>query len=331
MQSRFWRLQIFADGGGDGASSGGEGAAAPGVTPADAGQENKGQTVRDRLRAMGVPDDMLKNRAYDAPAAEGTPKAKQEQAAAAGQNQNDQANGQEQQKQEKTYTKDEVENIVRRRSAKNAAKVEAMESLSPALEFLAKQYGLDPENMDYKELNNCVLNDENNAYYQQRALDEGVSVDTARKLVRAEMLFDAQQREAQQSEQQRQIREHLAGLYQQGEAMAQKYPGFDIEAELQNDTFARLTAPGSGLSVEDAYFAVHRNELLAAARQHAAQNISQSIAAGAARPNETGSKKAGAVPDRDPRSIKNMPKDRMEEFVRRARAGEKITPEMLYT
>lgn len=329
MHIRHWWLQLFADGGGDGgASSGGEGAAASGVTPADAAQESKGQTVRDRLRAMGVPDDMLKNRAYDAPA-EGTPKAQERTADAA--QKNDQANGQEQQKAEKTYTKDEVENIVRRRSAKNAAKVEAMESLSPALEFLAKQYGLDPANMDYKALNDAVLGDENNAYIQQRALDMGVPVDVAKKLIRAEMAEDARQRDAQQSEQQRQIREHLAGLYQQGDEMAKKYPGFDIEAELQNDTFARLTAPGSGLSVEDAYFAVHRNELLAAARQHAAQNISQSIAAGAARPNETGSKKAGTVPDRDPRSIKNMPKDRMEEFVRRARAGEKITPEMLYT
>lgn len=330
MQSRFWRLQIFADGGGDGGTaSGGEGAAATGVNPADAGQ-GKQQTIRDRLRQMGVPEDKLNNRAYDAPASSGTPMQQERTADAA------QTNDQEQSKKPtlKELLKSdpdynaEAERMMSRRVAKFKGSSEAMETLAPALEMMAKHYGLDPEQMDYAALSNAMLEDD--AFYQERALEMGVSVDVAKRLDRAEMLEAAHQREQQRTEAERQIHEHLASLYQQGEEMAAKYPGFNLDAELQNDTFARLTAPGSGLSVEDAFFAVHRQELLTAARQHAAQNISQSIAAGASRPNETGTRKAGINPDRNPNDIKNMPKERREELIRRAKAGERITVDMLY-
>lgn len=326
---KLWRLQLFADGGGDGGTaSGGEGAADSGVTPADAGQ-GQTETIRDRLRAMGVPEDSLKNRAYDAPAANGTPKAQQGQTA-------DAAPTAEQGKKQslKEILKAdpdlnaEAERMVSRRVAKFKGSSEAMEAMAPALEMMARHYGMDPAQMDYAALSKAMLDDD--SYYQQRAVDMGVSVDVAKQLDRAEALEAARQRDMEMNEQQQRVRQHLAGLYEQGNALKAKYPGFDLDTELENDTFARLTAPGVGLSVEDAYFAVHREDMLSAARQTSMQNISRSIQAGQIRPNETGTKRAGDAPQRDMNSIRHMSKERMEELASRARSGETITPEMLY-
>ena len=53
-----------------------------------------------------------------------------------------------------------------------------------------------------------------------------------------------------------------------------------------------MTSPNVGISVEDAYFAVHRNEIMAAGMQvtaqKTAQKISNAIQAGSRRPTEAG-------------------------------------------
>lgn len=336
MQANLWDLQLFADGGDGGAS--GEAGSASGVTPAAAGQEQQQETVRDRLRQMGVPEDMLKNRAYDAPADQrGTPHGRQ------GDNTADAAQGaegenppqQQEQKQKPTWRElmqdpdynAEMNKTVQRRVSKFKATSEAMEKLSPALEMLAKHYGMDPERMDYDALARSVMDDD--AYYQQRALDMGVSVDVAKKLDAAERLEEARRRDEAMNEQDRQIRAHFADLEAQAAKLREKYPGFDLQQEMQNDNFARLTVPGSGLSVEDAYFAVHREEIMEQTRQQIAAGISSSIRAGQNRPNESG-KKTQTAPAKDINQIRHMPKDRQEELVRRAMAGEVITPDMLY-
>jgi len=52
---------------------------------------------------------------------------------------------------------------------------------------------------------------------------------------------------------------HIEGLRQEGEELKKTFPNFDLQNELQNPVFRRMTAPGSGLTVADAYYAVHRN------------------------------------------------------------------------
>lgn len=326
---RFFKgwLQLFADGGGNGTASGGEGAAASGVTPADAGQ-GKERTLADVLRERGVPEEKLKNRAYQRKwDGKGTPKPAQAQQSDAGSEQ------QQEQKQERMTWKQimddpeynaEAQKMVQKRVQKLKGSDDAMKAIGPALEMLAQRYGMDPQNMDYAALGEKLMDDD--AFYQQRAIDLGVSVDVAKKLDHADRLEQARQREMELSEQERQIREHLATLYQQGEALKAKFPNFDLDVELQNNDFARMTAPGSGIDVETAYFAVHRQELMEQAKQSAYQAMSSTIASGQARPNETGTKKSGTAPAGKP----NMSKERREELKRRHAAGETITAEMFY-
>lgn len=338
-----WLTQLFADGGGDGGtSSGGESAAASGVTAADAAQQqgsNPDETIADRLRQMGVPDEMLKNKAYQRKASElhgGTPRSQAQQGAnpAAG----DDA-GEESRTGERRMTwreimndpeyKAEMSKTIQRRVSNLKPASDAMQTLQPALEMLAQHYGLDAQNMDYAALNEALMNDD--TYFEQRAIDLGVSVDMARKLDAAERLEAARRHDAEMSEIDRQNREHFAGILQQAETMKGKYPGFDLDKELQDERFVRMTSPGVGMSVEDAYFAIHRDELMSAARQNAVQNLSNSIQARAGRPDEGGARKSGnAAPGKSLDTIRNMSKERRDELIRRAQNGERITDAMLY-
>ena len=112
--------------------------------------------------------------------------------------------------------------------------------------------------------------------------------------------------------------------------MREVFPGFDLRRELKNPRFAALTAPGLGVSVEDAYYALHRQELQAAsmqvAAQRAAQKLASSIQSAARRPVENG---AGSTAPAAP-SLGNMTAKQREALRQRihtaAALGEKIYP-----
>ena len=297
MKNHKWlNLQLFA---GEGAGDGGGEAAATGANEAvDAGQQ--------RLRELGVPEDKIRRRAnrsaakLPAGAASAAPQAQEqptnEQAAAADPNPTEEPKTEtptrmswEEIKADPEYNK-EIQAIVqsRLRGAKGAE--ETLGKLMPALELLARKHGQDPANMDYDALAKAISDD--SAYYEDKALEMGVPVETAMKIDQQERDTARQQRMEQQTIEQQKIQRHFEGLQQQGEAMKAKFPGFDLEKELKNPAFFRMTAPNVGISVEDAYFAVHRNEIMTAGMQvtaqKTAQKISNSIQAGSRRPQENG-------------------------------------------
>lgn len=125
---------------------------------------------------------------------------------------------------------------------------------------------------------------------------------------------------------------HFQSLVNQGKALSRQFPGFDLEREMQNPLFVRLTAPHMGISLEDAYFTVHRKEIQAAAlqvtAQHTARRIANAMASGAARPLENGT--TGTAPSVVAFDYKNATRQQREALkskIRRAGArGEKIYP-----
>ena len=132
--------------------------------------------------------------------------------------------------------------------------------------------------------------------------------------------------------QQRSAREHLVKLDTQAKALKSTFPNFDLRTELQNPQFRRLVSPGVGLSVEDAYYTVHRKEIQAASMQLAAkktaERISDSIRAGANRPDELGtSSKAPSVSTFDYRNATKAQRDALKKQIHDAKArGEKLYP-----
>jgi len=127
---------------------------------------------------------------------------------------------------------------------------------------------------------------------------------------------------------------HFRSLEQQAEAMKELFPGFDLRSALDDPAFARMTAPDVGISVEDAYYALHRSEIQSAAMQVAAQKtaqmLSDTIRSGKMRPAENGTRSQGAsVTGFDYRAATPEQRNALKRRIRDAAArGEKIYPGM---
>ena len=330
FKEKWLNLQLFA---GEGAGDGGGEGAAQGVTNADAGHQ--------RLLELGVPEDKIrKNRAYkvNTPAAKPAvaeqstaQETKPEQAAAADNpTEENKTNAPTRMSWDEIMADPEynkqMQAVVqsRLRNAKGAE--ETLGKLTPALEVLARKHGLDPANIDYDALSKAVSDDD--AYYEDKALEMGVSVETARKIDQQERDTARQQREQERTLEQQKFQQHIMRLEQQGEEMKNVFPNFDLRTELQNPAFARMTSPNVGVSVEDAYYAVHRKELQTAAMQvtaqKTAQKISNAIQAGSRRPDENGT--SGQAPSVTTFDYRSMSPQQRESLKKRIRSGEKIYP-----
>lgn len=317
MVNRIKWLQLFAEGAGDGAGDGA--AAATGVESADAGHQ--------RLRELGVPESRIrKNRTYSnpqqAPAAQAAPEVREEaeqRAVSADENapteeaapQTPARMSWEEVARDPEYSA-EISKIVRNRLKDTRAAQEAMTVLSPWLKSVAREHGLDPENIDYQALVKSA-----NGEYDNKALELGVTRDIVRQL-------DQQQRTLEQQR----LDNHFRSLEQQGQVLKNTFPAFDLRTELQNDTFARLVGPNVGMSVEDAYHAVHRREIQAASMQVAAQQtarqLSNAIQSGSHRPDESGTTaQAPSVTSFDYRKASKAEREALKARIRR---GEKIYP-----
>ena len=322
-----WRLlQLFGgEGGASGASPAGDGgnaaAAVTGENSADAGHQ--------RLRELGVPESKIrKPRAQKAsPLPEGAvrtePKQQEplQQAAAA-----ETTNTQTENTPPTRMSWDEImkdpeynqkmQEIIRSRVKDGDQNRSILEALAPAIKHLAQENGLDPENVDYTALAKMITGE-----YEDKALEMGVSKETAMKL-------DQQQRTLEQQK----FRNHILKLQQQEQALKAVIPNFDLRTEMQNPTFARLTSPSVGLSVEDAFYAVHRREMQAQSMQVAAQQtrqmISNAIVSGTNRPDETGT--VSQAPSVSKFDYKNMtPAQRKalkDEIYRAGSEGRKVYP-----
>ena len=338
----FW-LQLFAgEGAGASGGEGGEGGAVSGV--------NEGVVPEhQRLLELGVPEEKLRKRAKRANAKlpEGAvrtaPKQAQEQKP-----QEQVATAKENPTEEKPtenpaptrmswdeimadpeYNKQMQMTVQSRlKSAKQAE--EALAKMAPALEVLARKHGLDPNNPDYEALAKAVNDDD--AYYEDKALELGVSVDAAKRIDQQERDNARKQQEEARNLEQQKLRNHFVKLEQQGEALKKVFPNFDLRTELQNPVFARMTSPNVGVSVEDAYHAIHRKEIMSrgmqVTAQQTAQKISNAIQAGSRRPDENGtSGQAASVTTFDYSKASKAQRDALKQQIRAAAArGEKLYP-----
>ena len=317
-------LQLFA---GEGAGDGGAEGAATG--------ENSDAAGHQRLLELGVPADKIrKNRAYKV----NPPAVKQEQKpeqVAAAENPTEEKPTDTPKRMswdeimaDPEYNKQMQATVQQRlRSAKGAE--DALGKLTPALELLARKHGQDPAKIDYESLAKAISDDE--SYYEDKALEMGVSVETAMQIDKQERDTARQQRQEQQTLEQQKVQKHFEKLQAQGEAMKKVFPNFDLRKELENPAFVRMTSPNVGISVEDAYYAVHRKELQTAAMQvtaqKTAQKISNAIQAGSRRPAENGIN--GQAPSVTTFDYRSMSPEQRNALKARIRSGEKIYPGQL--
>ena len=337
MDNTKWlNLQLFA-GEGTGGEGGGEAASG----------ENATAAAEQRLRELGVPEDRIRKRASKVAS-----KMPVQMAQTADTEQKEETKVESAATEEKPTTEDtkdnhstrmswdeimkdpeynkEMQAVVRSRLKSEKSAEEALGKMAPAIEVLARKYGLDAANMDYDALAQKINNDD--SYYEDKALEMGVSVETAKKVDQMERDTERQKAEAQRTIQEQKIQQHFIRLEQQAEAMKKVFPNFDLRTELKNPSFARMTSPNVGISVEDAYYAVHRNEIQTAAMQVTAQKtaekISNAIQSGSRRPNESGA--SSQAPSVSTFDYAKASREQREAFKKDLRAklarGEKVYP-----
>lgn len=122
------------------------------------------------------------------------------------------------------------------------------------------------------------------------------------------------------------IRLHLDGLLEQAEQLRSRAPDFDLLRALEDPAFLRLTAPHSGVSPEDAWYALHRAEISEAAARKSLQALSRSLRTQAARPRENHGGGGGAAVNRDPRSMSRQEREELKKRILEAKAqGRKLS------
>lgn len=286
-------LQFFADGG-----EGGDGAAT-GETPAAAGQD-----YESKLRAKGVPESMIKNRAKKAaPAAKEQPT----EHAADAENLPAPANESWDDFFARPENKEKMETMMKERVKKYSEAAESYDKSKSFVGLMAKKYNMDPENIDYEKLTEAAFNDDSN--FEEQALLEGKPVEE----VKQRASNDLRQQMAQA---------HVQKITRQAEELKSLYPDFDLAKELENPQFKRLIHPGVGLSVRQAYEVINSEAVQArqaqAVAQQTMQKASNAVMSGSFRPTENGTgAKAASVATVNPRRMTQREREDFKRMIER--------------
>ena len=214
----------------------------------------------------------------------------------------------------------EVNDTVRKRVKNYQETVDKYNALTPTLEMLAKKYGVDAT--DVNALNKAI--EEDDAYYEDEALEKGISVEQLKNIRKMER----ENADLRRQMQEQQVRDNANKLYatwmDQSSQLKSVYPSFDLNAELQNPQFVNLLK--SNVDVRTAYEVLHKDEIIPAAMQFTAktveQKIANNIAAGNKRPTENGMSSQSAAVVKD--DVSRLSKADREEIIRRVQRGEKI-------
>ncbi len=281
-------LQLFADGGADGASG------AASVTGGEAGD---GTTVAGDNQNVAGSD-----------AGEGSAEKTTDRAKLYAQFKND---------YKSEYEADMKRAIRGRLKSSNEYK----NKVSPMIDMLAAKYGC--ESTDLEAIQKAMEDDD--SYYSKRAMERGMTVSQMKQFDKIEReneryrLADAErQREADNAK----ARE---AFNRQVEECKKTYPNFDAEAEAKDPNFSKLVRIGYDL--KSAYEITHRHEIMTAAMQVAAQKSAEQVAASVAsnsvRPSENGL--GNNTPVVSSIDISKLTREQMEDYKKQARNGAKIT------
>lgn len=197
-----------------------------------------------------------------------------------------------------------------------------LRAVQPIMQALGQRYGLDAQDVAGIA---AKLNEDS---YADEANRRGVTVDQVRNEHQVQSLREQLAARDREDQERQQFQQHFDGLRQQAEAFRQKVPGFDLMQEINtNPDFVRFTSPQVGMSVEQAFWACHGQDMqqqgMRYAAGQAAASIARSVAAGASRPPENGMNRGGPV-GIAPNIAAMTPQQRADIRARIAR-GERVT------
>lgn len=302
-------LQLFADGGAAGGDGGAAAAAgngdATGVQAPDAGVQKNRRKRENPLANVQYGIQQQKSAPAETAAEQGTDTEETFDSLIKG--------------KFKADFDSHVQNIIRERFKSHQNDSAELEELRKLKAAVGKKFDVAEDNL--AGMIEAVEYDEE--ALEVEAAQRGMTTDALKTVKRLENQNEQLKQREQKSIVEQRMQQHYNTLAQQGEAVKAMYPGFDLMQEMQNPTFARLTAPGVGIPVQQAYELVHLKEIQAQQAQQQAQAFAKSVKANGARPSENGlrGEQAASTVKTDPRQLTRA--DR-EEIKRRVARGERI-------
>lgn len=303
---KMFDLQRFAEGG----AAAGAGAAAPG-NAADAGQQ-AGEAGGQNTVPAGNGRDAAAQTAQDTPdGAEAAPPPEDLRA---------EFEALIKGKYKAEYDS-RVKATVERRLGKSKAAEAANAKMQAVMDVLAQRYGR--EGTDYDGIRQAL--DSDTALYEAEAAAKGMDVEQYMRFRKLERDSAQLQRMQEQQRQEQETRREFDKVLAQVDDVKAIYPGFDLNAELQNPNTVRLLR--TGVPLRTVYEVNHHDEVLGGAMQYTAQKTAEKLAAGIAgqqaRPQEAGG--SHSSPARTAVDVAKLTREERQALIDRARHGERVT------
>ena len=315
-------LQLFAEGGGDGAAAAGGDGAVPAAAEKAASAPAQG---KGREAAAAEVDEML------SPAEE--PGAEED--AAEGEKQDGAANksGTDPEAHRKAfgelmrgeYNREFGEMIVQATQKAYDSILNEQGPVGRILNALGQKYGTAPG--DYEALAAAVEGGvvKDDAYYEDMAMKKGISVQLAKEMD----ALESENAKHRAAEQQRAEAAKMEAIQQEWDAAVEriraKDPGFDVKAALADPDFAQMLK--LGVKMEDAYKARYFDDIMARRTTQTAKTVEKGVEARirqrGARPAENGTNPGGAAVLKT--DVSKLTPAQCEELERRAMRGQIIT------
>lgn len=315
-------LQLFAEGGGDGAAAAGGDGAAPAAAEKAAAAPVQG---KGREAAAAEVDEML-SPAEEPDAVEDTAEG-EEQDGAADKSSTDPETHRKAfgELMRGEYNREFGEMIVQATQKAYDSILNEQGPVGRILNALGQKYGTAPG--DYEALAAAVEGGvvKDDAYYEDMAMKKGISVQLAKEMD----ALESENAKHRAAEQQRAEAAKMEAIQQEWDAAAERIraedPGFDIKTALADPDFAQMLK--LGVKMEDAYKARYFDDIMARRTTQTAKTVEKGVEARirqrGARPSENGTNPGGAAVLKT--DVSKLTPQQCEELERRAMRGQIIT------